>query len=124
MVSAHAGAPVGLTVWGQAAEDPVRGGTKHAATAGGGKEKENKREGTRVAARVAEAEGAKAARTEGRGGREHRNREGNRTLRGSPTLSGRSSAPQQREGRKRWKVAAWQRNQEGGKGRGRFQQRE
>jgi hypothetical protein len=76
-----------------------------------------------VAARVAEAEGAKAARTEGRGGREHRTREGNRTRRGLPTLSGRSPAPQQREGKRRRKVAAWQRNQEGGKGKGKNQQR-
>ena len=76
-----------------------------------------------MAARVAEAEGAKAARTEGRGGGEHRTKEGNRTLRGSPTLSGRSPAPQQREGKRRRKVAAWQLNQEGGMGKGRHQQR-
>ncbi len=103
---------------GQAAEDQAPGGMRPGATAEGGKERESQREGTKIAARVAEAEGAKAARTEGRGGREHRTREGNRTLRGLPTLSGLSPAPQQRGGKRRRKVTAWQCNQEGGKGKG------
>ncbi len=74
-----------------------------------------------MAARVAEAEGAKAARTERRGGREHRTREGNRNRWGLPTLSGQSPAPQRREGKRRREGAAWQRNQEGGKGKGKNQ---
>ncbi len=38
-----------------------------------------------------------------------------------PHLSGQSPAPQQRERKRRRKVAAWQRNHEGGKGKGKNQ---
>ncbi len=121
MVSAHAECPGVPTVRGQAAEDPAPGGMRPGATAEGRKERESRREGTKVAARVAAAEGAKAARTERRGGREHRTRDGDRTRRGLLTLSGRSTAPQQKGGKRRRKVAAWPRNQEGGKGNGKNQ---